>query len=79
VPKFYFNVIAQSDITTDLEGSDLATLDTAKLEAVYDARALMSEAVLRGRDISDWRIEISDDAGAVFATLGFSDAIRRFD
>jgi hypothetical protein len=79
VPKFYFNVIAQSDIITDLEGSDLATLDTAKLEAVYDARALMSEAVLRGRDISDWRIEISDDAGAVFATLGFSDAIRRFD
>lgn len=79
MPKFYFNVIAQSDIITDLEGSDLATLDTAKLEAVYDARALMSEAVLRGRDISDWRIEISDDAGAVLATLGFSDAIKRFD
>jgi hypothetical protein len=36
VPKFYFNVIAQSDIMTDLEGSDLATLDIAKLEAVYD-------------------------------------------
>jgi hypothetical protein len=79
VPKFYFNVIAQSDIIADLEGSDLATLDAAKLEAVSDARALMSEAVLRGRDISDWRIEISDDDGAVLASLRFSDTIRRFD
>ncbi|PZU79101.1 MAG: hypothetical protein DI546_01625 [Rhizobium sp.] len=77
--RFYFNVVAAASRILDEEGRELADLDAARAEAIQDARALMSEAILSGKDISDRSVEICDEAGRTVLVVPFSDAINRFD
>ncbi|OWV89818.1 hypothetical protein ATY78_18150 [Rhizobium sp. R635] len=79
MPRFYFNVVSNAGMVIDLEGSDLATIEDARREAVQDARALMSQAVLSGRDISARKIHICDERGTVLLIVAFTDTIRRAD
>ncbi|OWV91915.1 hypothetical protein ATY75_01700 [Rhizobium sp. N122] len=79
MPRFYFNVVSDTAVVVDLEGSELATLADARREAVQDARALMSEAVLAGKDISARRIHICDELGGVLLIVYFAETIRRSD
>ena len=73
MPRYYFNVIAGDGAHKDLEGSDLLGLDQARAEAIEDARSLMSDAIIRGEDISSRRLEICDDDGEVLFTVPFKD------
>jgi hypothetical protein len=77
--RYYFNVVAGSETIVDFEGTELGDLRAAKLDAISDARWLMSQAVLKGHDISDNRIEISDTDGNVLAVIAFRDTITRFE
>ena len=61
----------------DLEGSELATIEDARQEAVQDARALMSEAILAGRDISARKIHICDEEGTLILIVPFVETFRR--
>ncbi|WP_246720424.1 DUF6894 family protein [Rhizobium lentis] len=79
MPKFHFNVVSDAAVVVDLEGSDLPTLEDARREAVQDARALMSQAVLAGKDISARRIHICDEQGALLLVVHFAETIRRAD
>jgi hypothetical protein len=76
MPRFYFNVITADGKREDFEGSDLPSLDEARLEALKDARSLMSEAILLGDDISSRRMEICNEAGEILLTVSFLDAIK---
>jgi hypothetical protein len=60
----------------DFEGSDLADLEQARLEALDDARALMSDAIRLGQDISSRRVEICNEAGDILLKVPFADAIK---
>jgi hypothetical protein len=51
---YFSNVIAGLTTITDEEGTDLPSLGAAKEEALKDARALMSHAVLQGRDMGSF-------------------------
>ncbi|MBB4481369.1 DUF6894 family protein [Rhizobium etli] len=77
MPRFYFNVISGAATVADLEGTELVSLEDARLEAVQDARALMSQAVLSGRDISGRKIHICDEEGAVLLVVPFIETIKR--
>jgi hypothetical protein len=50
MPMFYFNVISASGSILDFEGTELPDIEAARVEAIEDARALMSTAVLEGRE-----------------------------
>jgi hypothetical protein len=76
---FYFNVITAGGTIFDEEGSDLSDLDTAKAEARRDAQSLISDAALRGIDISSRSIEVCNDQGRVLWTLPFTQALVRKD
>jgi hypothetical protein len=76
VSKFYFNVIAGDGTREDVEGTELPSLDHARDEALRDARALMSDAVLNGEDISSRRLEIFNEEGKLLLTVPFTDAIK---
>jgi hypothetical protein len=76
MPRYYFNIIAGNGIREDLEGSDLPSLDSARIEAIGDARALMSDAILLGQDISSRRLEICNETGDVLLTVAFADSIK---
>ncbi|MGZ2384704.1 DUF6894 family protein [Rhizobium brockwellii] len=76
MPRYYFSIIAGDGIREDLEGTELPSLEDARLEAIEDARTLMSDAILLGQDISSRRLEICDEGGYVLLTVLFKDAIK---
>lgn len=73
---FFFNVIVGTEVIADLEGTELASLETARLAAVEDARSLMSSAILDGWDISERAVQIADTDGNLLLTVRFADAIK---
>ncbi|CUX56668.1 MULTISPECIES: DUF6894 family protein [Agrobacterium] len=77
MPRFFFTVISGKSVLDDLEGSDLSSLDRAIEEALKDARALMSEAILQGRDISEGCIIIRNIEQEVLKVVRFVDALDR--
>ncbi|MCZ4432157.1 hypothetical protein O3S81_20830 [Agrobacterium sp. SOY23] len=77
MPRFFFTVISGKNVLDDLEGSDLPSLDRAIEEALKDARALMSEAILQGRDISEGCIIIRSRQQEVLKVVRFADALDR--
>ncbi|EHJ95331.1 DUF6894 family protein [Agrobacterium tumefaciens] len=79
MPRFFFTVISGKNILDDPEGSDLPSLDRAIEEALQDARALMSEAILQGRDISEGCIIIRNKQQEVLKVVRFADALDRND
>ncbi|NDK48843.1 hypothetical protein GYH37_05600 [Rhizobium laguerreae] len=79
MPRFYFNIVSGTGTIADFEGTELATLEDAKHEAVRDARALMSQAVLSGKDISAREIQVCNEEGAVLLIVPFTETIRPFE
>jgi hypothetical protein len=77
--RYYFNLVSPTTTVEDLEGTELSSLDAARREAIKDARQLMGAAILDGDDISNRRIEITNEAGEVLLVLPFTDAINPRD
>ncbi|SES22533.1 hypothetical protein [Rhizobium sp. NFR03] len=75
--EFYFNIVTAAGTILDDEGTDLRDLDIAQTQAVKDVRALMSDAILGGRDISGRVVEICDSSGEVLRTVPFMDTFTR--
>jgi hypothetical protein len=66
-------------IVRDFEGSELADIDAAIVEALEDVRMLMSDAVRDGRDLAGRRVEIVDGSGSLLATVPYANALVRDD
>ncbi|WCJ64162.1 DUF6894 family protein [Agrobacterium tumefaciens] len=79
MPRFFFNVISGQQVLDDQEGSELTSLDQAIEEAIKDARALMSEAILQGRDISEGCIIIRNKQHELLKVVRFADALDQKD
>jgi hypothetical protein len=79
MPQYFFNVVSAAETVRDEEGSDLPNLDTAHDEAIKDARSLMSDAILEGRDVSNRFIQISGEDGKVLLVVPFRMAIASCD
>ncbi|MGO7780613.1 hypothetical protein ACC717_10890 [Rhizobium ruizarguesonis] len=77
MPRFYFNILSEAGSLDDWEGTELADLDAARIEAVRDARALMSSAVLLGYDIASRSVEIRNETGDILLVMPFSEAVKR--
>lgn len=77
MPRYYFDVMSGNSLLEDMEGSELVDLDHAVTEALEDARALMSEAVRQGHDISDGSIVIRDGDRTLLKVVRFADALDR--
>jgi len=60
---------------TDEDGLDLTDLAAARVVAVKGARDILAAEVRYGEIDLDWRIEITDESGAVALILPFSDAL----
>jgi hypothetical protein len=73
--RYFFNIITSSGAVSDIEGSELPSLEQARAEAVADARVLMSDAIRSGIDISGRSMEICDDAGQRLLIVPFREAI----
>ena len=75
MPQFYFHVRDADGLNRDLEGQDLADLETARREAVSTAREILSEKLLHGGSLNGRTIEITDEAGQVLAKVDACDIL----
>jgi uncharacterized protein YjbI with pentapeptide repeats len=74
VPKFYFDIAGPNGIVEDFEGTELPDLDTARLEGIEDARAIMSQSILNGVDVSGRHLNIRNDERKLLLRVTFSEA-----
>lgn len=73
VPRFFFNIRDGGQTFCDPEGTELATLDAARHEALMDARWILAEELRTGRVTLERQLEITDEAGQVLATVHVRD------
>jgi hypothetical protein len=79
MPLFFFNVVTSSETILDLEGEGLSDLRAARVVALANARGSMSDAILRGKNISSRRIEICSEDQTVLLVVPFSEAITEIE
>jgi uncharacterized protein DUF6894 len=75
MPRYFFNIHTSDALIPDLEGSEFSGAAAALEEARKDARLMIAERIRNGEDIDGRVFEITDEKGAVVATLAFRDAI----
>ena len=79
MPRFYFNIRDGDALIEDPDGSDLRDLDVARTEALAAAREILANRLRANRILDGQRIEITDAAGDVLATVSLKDVIRSLD
>lgn len=79
MPKYFFNVLTMNGKVEDPDGTVLPGIDEAYVSAIEDARALMSDAVLEGKDISSRKIEICDERCCPLQVVAFREALVTVD
>jgi hypothetical protein len=77
MPRFFFNIRDGDQILYDLEGTELATLDAARHEALVDARWILAEELRAGGVTLERQFEITDDARQILAMIRFQDALHQ--
>ncbi|GJE56952.1 DUF6894 family protein [Methylobacterium thuringiense] len=76
MPLYYLNIRDGSNLVEDHEGSDLLNLDEARGEAMKAARQILAEKVLTDAVIDGQVFEITDETGAVKATVPLKSVLR---
>jgi hypothetical protein len=69
VPLFFFHMNIDGHRVVDEEGSLYADLEAAKGEGLASAEDLFRDKLRRKRPVRNARIEITDEAGEVLATV----------
>lgn len=76
MPRYFFDLVGHETVT-DIEGSEFSFLNDARVEAIEDARAIMSDAVRAGYDVTARCVEIRDEEGELLAVVPFTDALSK--
>jgi hypothetical protein len=75
MPRFFFHLRDDLDVPDD-EGTELPDVESARQQALQDARSLMCETLATsGRIALDHTIDIEDGEGTVLDTVVFRDAL----
>ena len=75
VPRFYLDILDDSQVIQDLEGIDFADRETAIAEAVAGARDLVAHGIMQNEDVSGQCFIIRDNHGETVATVPFRDTL----
>jgi len=75
VPRFYLDILDDSQVIQDLEGIDFADRDTAIAEAVAGARDLVAHGIMQNEDVSGQSFLIRDNHGETVVTVPFRDTL----
>ena len=71
MPRYFFHV-HDSEEMLDREGTVLAGFDEARAEAIKTAGEMLRDAGRRFWDGAEWRMWVTDEAGATVCKLRFS-------
>ena len=63
--RFYFHIKDGADLIEDQEGSELATAEEARTQALKSARELWADAIKSGRSLGADAVVIADEHGGL--------------
>jgi hypothetical protein len=75
VPRFFLDVVDDTQVTEDPDGLEFADLDTAIAEAAQGARDIVAHGIMKNEDVSGQRFRIRDDTGQTVATVPFRESL----
>jgi Domain of unknown function (DUF6894) len=61
--RYYFHIKDGADLIKDQEGTELATPDAARLQALASARELWADAIKSGKALGADAVVIADEQG----------------
>ncbi|HEX4370145.1 MAG TPA: hypothetical protein VH019_02270 [Rhizomicrobium sp.] len=70
--RYHFHIRDGAAVIPDEEGSEFATLDAARAEAIASVGDLAIEDIRNHSAVRAWRVEISDRDGTVLASIGLN-------
>jgi hypothetical protein len=75
MPRYRFNIYNGTGLTEDEEGRELASDDAIRAEALKGIRSILGEDIMSGVLDLRGRLEILDEAGDLYLTVPFADAV----
>jgi len=75
MPRYRFNIYNGTGLTEDDEGRELAGDDAIREEALKGIRSILGEDIMSGVLDLGGRIEILDEAGGLYLTVPFTEAV----
>ena len=78
MPKYFFN-LADGHVSLDQEGSEVVSLEQARIEAVIYAASILRDRPDEVWAGGNWRVEVADEQGILLFTVVVMalDAIHR--
>jgi hypothetical protein len=76
MPQYFFHLHNGHDVLLDSEGIDLADLKAVAVQALKEARSLISHDALDGHINLRQHIEVEAPVGTVVHRLEFTDAVE---
>ena len=75
MPRYFFHLLESDEVTDDPDGRVLPDLEAARLVAIADARAIMSDEMQSGHLCLGCCIVIVSDAGVELSRVAFREAV----
>ncbi|MGV8830425.1 MAG: DUF6894 family protein [Devosia sp.] len=75
IPRYYFHARSHEKFQADLEGTELASDQEARAEAIAAAREIIAEHILAGDSVDGHVFEINDKNGRVVERIPFRSII----
>ena len=75
VPRFFLDVVDDTQVTEDPDGLEFTDLNTAIAEAAQGARDIVAHSIMKNEDVSGQEFRIRDATGQTVATVPFRDCL----
>lgn len=75
--RYFSNIRPRGVLLADPDGTEVVSIDAARVEAVAAARELVADRLKRGEVLNGDAIEISGESGTLLETVPFMSVFRR--
>jgi hypothetical protein len=75
--RYYFHIKDGADLIKDQEGTELATPDAARVQALRSARELWADAIKSGKPLGADALIVADEQGETFTFVPMNEALPK--
>ena len=75
--RYYFHIKDGTDLIKDQEGTELATPDAARVQALRSARELWADAIKSGKPLGADAVVIADEQGGTLTFVPMNEALPK--
>jgi hypothetical protein len=75
--RYYFHIKDGADLIKDQEGTELATADAARVQALRSARELWADAIKSGKPLGADAVIIADELGETLTFVPMNEALPK--